>query len=111
VWAATYVLLGLRYSDEFAHALFEEVLSMEQSATYRAIVRRSQSAEARHLLLLLGEAKFGPPDATVRAALEGIEDLAQLEDLGVRLIRAGSWQELVPAQPTSRRRGREKPKK
>src|SRR4051794_27672906 len=26
VWAAAYVLLGLRYSDELAHALFEEVL-------------------------------------------------------------------------------------
>src|SRR5262249_47280976 len=34
------VLLGLRYSDEFANALFQEVLGMEQSATYQAIVRR-----------------------------------------------------------------------
>jgi len=42
VWAATYVLLGLRYSDEFAHALFEEVLGMEESATYQAIVRGAE---------------------------------------------------------------------
>ena len=44
IWAATYVLLGLRYSDEFAHALFEEVLGMEESATYRAIVRAVKKA-------------------------------------------------------------------
>src|SRR5438876_1884033 len=72
VWAATYVLLGLRYSDEFAHALFEEVLGMEQSATYQAIVRRGRAEEARRMLLLQGETKFGPPDAATQAALESI---------------------------------------
>jgi predicted transposase YdaD len=53
VWAATYVLLGLRYSDEVAHALFEEVLGMEQSATYQAIVRKGReegrAEEARRI--------------------------------------------------------------
>src|SRR5262249_37756864 len=39
VLAAAYVLLGLRYSDEFADAVFEEILGMEESSTYRAIVR------------------------------------------------------------------------
>ncbi len=106
VWAATYVLLGLRYSDEIAHALFEEVLGMEQSATYQAIVRRGRAEEGRRLLLLLGETKFGPPDVAARAALESIDDLAQLEELGVRLLSAGSWQELLPAQGQRRRNGR-----
>src|SRR5205085_6225492 len=86
IWAATYVLLGLRYTDEFAHALFEEVLGMEQSATYQAIVRRGRAEEERRMLLLLGEAKFGPPDAAARAALESISDVTRLEALGVRLI-------------------------
>ena len=49
VLAAAYVLLGLRYTDEFADALFEEVLGMEESSTYRAIVRREgQEAAVRH---------------------------------------------------------------
>ena len=103
VWAAAYVLLGLRYSDEFAHALFEEVLGMEESATYQAIVRRSRADEGRRLLLLLGEAKFGPPDAAARATIEGLSDVTELEELGVRLMSAGSWQELL-ARPASRRR-------
>src|SRR5262249_2384411 len=106
VWAATYVLLGLRYSEEFAHALFEEVLGMEQSATYQAIVRRGQAEGMRHLLMLQGEAKFGPPDAAARAAIEGIGDVAQLDELGVRLMSAGSWQELLLPPVQRRRNGR-----
>ncbi len=103
VWAATYVLLGLRYSGEFAHALFEEVLGMEESATYQAIVRRGRADEGRRLLLMLGETKFGPPDAAARATIEGIGDVTELEELGVRLMSAGSWQELL-VRPTQRRR-------
>jgi predicted transposase YdaD len=104
VLAATYVLLGLRYTDEFANALFEEVLGMEESSTYRAIVRRGQIEGERHLLLLQGEAKFGPPDAAARAALEQITDVAELDEVGVRLVTARSWQELLPARGRTRRR-------
>jgi hypothetical protein len=99
VWAATYVLLGLRYADEFARALFEEVLGMEQSTTYQAIVRRGRAEQARRMLLLLGEAKFGPPDEVTRAALEQISDLARLEALAVRLVNAASWPELLGDRP------------
>jgi predicted transposase YdaD len=108
VWAATYVLLGLRYSDDFAHALFQEVLGMEQSATYQAIRRRERAEEARRFLLLQGETKFGSPDAPTRAVIDGIGDLAQLEDLGVRLVNAASWQELLPPTSPRRRNGRRK---
>jgi len=104
VLAAVYVLLGLRYTDDFADALFEEVLGMEESSTYRAIVRRGREEEGRHMLLLMGEAKFGPPDAAARAAIESITDVAQLEELAVRLITADRWQELLPARGRTRRR-------
>ena len=109
VWAATYVLLGLRYSEAVAHAIFEEILGMEQSVTYQAIVRRGReegrTEEARRLLLLQGETKFGPPAAATRAALESIGDLAYLEELGMRLMTASSWQDLLPS-PAPRRKGR-----
>ena len=114
VLLATCAILGLRYSDEVAHALFEEVLGMEESATYQAIFRRARdegreegrAEEALRLLLLLGESKFGPPDAGTRAALERIDDLARLEALAMRLRSAGSWQELLAPQAPPRRRGR-----
>jgi predicted transposase YdaD len=113
VWAATYVLLGLRYSDAFAQALFEEVLGMEESATYQAIVRRGREEGRvegeRRLLLLQGETKFGPPDRAARATIESINDLARLEELGVRFVNAGSWQEWLAPPATRRRSGRRRP--
>ena len=42
LWATTYVLLGLRYSDAFADLLFQEVLGMEESTTYQAIIRKGR---------------------------------------------------------------------
>jgi len=112
IMAAAYVLLGLRYSDETAHALFGEVLGMEESATYRAIVRkglqqgleRGRAEGARHTLLVFGEAKFGPPDTATRIAIDAMSDLGQLDELAVRLMSAASWQELVPSP--RRRNGR-----
>ncbi len=106
VLAAAYVLLGLRYTDDFANALFEEVLGMEESSTYRAIVRRGRIEGEWHLLLILGESKFGPPDDATRAAIESIADVAQLENLAARLMTADSWQELLPARGRTRRRPR-----
>jgi predicted transposase YdaD len=109
---AAYVLLGLRYSDEIAHALFEEVLGMEESSTYRAIVRKGleqgRVEGTRHTLLLQGEAKFGPPDNATRAAIDGMSDLERLDELAVRLMSAASWQELIPP-PTRRRNGHRRP--
>jgi hypothetical protein len=109
VLAATYVLLGLRYSEQVAQALFEEVLGMEESSTYQAIVRKGRvvgrAEEARRLLLLQGEEKFGQPDAAARSAIENISDLEQLEALGVRLITASSWEDLLAAQGPRHRSG------
>jgi predicted transposase YdaD len=100
LWAAAYLLLGLRYSAEFAQAIFQEVLGMEESATYQAIVRRSRAEEARRLLLLAGSNKFGAPDPATRARIEQWEDLEQLEQLvAVGVATATSWQDLLPPPP------------
>jgi predicted transposase YdaD len=108
IMASAYVLLGLRYSDEIAHALFEEVVGMEESATYQAIVRKGRemglTEEARQVLLMLGERRFGTPDAATRAAINATSDLPQLHELLVRLMTAASWQELVPPRRNGRRR-------
>ena len=116
--AAAYVLLGLRHTDEFAQTLFEEVLGMEESATYQAIVRRGreQGLElgrergrvegARRMLLLQGATKFGIPDPATRARIEALDDFGRLEELIVRLLRTDSWQELLGVQPPRRRNGR-----
>lgn len=102
LWAATYVLLGLRYSDALADLLFQEVLGMEESTTYQAIVRKSRLAEARQMLLRQGRKLFGSVDEATEAALNAIEDVEKLEELGERVLDVSSWQELL--QPIKRRR-------
>lgn len=103
LWSATYLLLGLRYSDAFADLLFQEVLGMEESSTYQAIMRK----EARRLLLLLGEEKLGPPSEAAIAAVNAFEHVEQLEQVGKRLLHVDSWEELL-ANPSRRKRNRRK---
>ena len=75
----------------------------EASSTYQAIVRRGRVEGARHFLLLVGSDKFGPPDPATLAALEAIDDMSRLEQLGIQLMSATSWQELLPTPPRRRR--------
>ncbi|HZV06485.1 MAG TPA: hypothetical protein VE999_15500 [Gemmataceae bacterium] len=106
LWAATYLLLGLRYSDAFADMLFREVLGMEESTTYQAILRKGRLAEARRFLFLIGEDKLGPPSEAARAAVNAVEDAEQLEELGKRVSRVDSWEELLATSSRRRRDGR-----
>jgi predicted transposase YdaD len=106
IMAAAYVLLGLRYSDEVAHALFEEVLGMEESSTYQAIVRTGRAQEAREMLLLIGGTLLGAPDEATQAAINAMSDLEQLHELGRRLAHAASWQDVVPPFRRRNRRRR-----
>lgn len=105
LWAATYVLLGLRYSDSFADLLFQEVLGMEESVTYQAIARKERLAEARQILLRLGQKRFGPVDEATAATLNTIEEIQRLEELSEHVLDVASWHELLPPIRRHRRRG------
>jgi predicted transposase YdaD len=110
VWAAAYVLLGLRYSPALAAHLFQGVVSMKESSTYQAILEEGRTegavAEAKKVLRLQGNVAFGPPDAQTAALIEGLDDLARLEELLKGLLTAGSWQELLGRPAPGRRSGR-----
>lgn len=62
---STYVLMGLRYEEGLIRGLIEEVLGMEESVTYQAIIRKGKSAgaveEAQKIVLRQGELRFGAP--------------------------------------------------
>jgi hypothetical protein len=95
LWTATYVLMGLRYSDEFAEMLLRGVGAMKESVTYQAIIREGRVAEAQAILLRQGTKRFGtPPDAT-RAVIEGIAAIDRLELLLDRVLDVESWEELL----------------
>lgn len=68
---------------------------MHDSVTYQAVLDEGRGEEARKLLLLQGERRFGPPDAATVAAVRAITDLERLERLGVRLLEVDSWAELL----------------
>jgi predicted transposase YdaD len=72
---------------------------MKESSTYQAILEEGRSegriAEARKLLLLQGNARFGPPDDQARAVLERTSNIEVLEGLFVRLPNVSGWHELL----------------
>jgi predicted transposase YdaD len=119
IWAAAYILLGLRFSPVLAAQLFRGVVTMKESSTYQAILAEGRAegrtegrtegaiAEAKRVLRLQGDDAFGPPDARLAAAIERLNDLTRLEELLKRVRTAESWQQLLgqsPPGPRGRRR-------
>jgi hypothetical protein len=100
LWAATYVLMGLRYSKEVTVPLLQGVRAMKESVTYQAIVEEGRIAEAQAILLRLGSKRFGPPSTSVQTTLEGIAELDRLESLSDRLLDVESWDELLADDTT-----------
>jgi predicted transposase YdaD len=98
-WSATYILMGVRYEQALIDRLLQGVLTMEESVTYQAILRKGEAKgeakEARRILLLLGREMFGEPQADVQAALDALSDVRRLEELAVRLRHVSGWQELL----------------
>jgi predicted transposase YdaD len=109
VLLAAFVLLGLRYSRAFAQQLYQEVLGMEESASYQLIVERGEAKGLRRAMLLLGEDRFGPPSDAVKARLNEVDDIERLEELTGRLLHVGSWEELLRSLGP-RRSGRRRPR-
>jgi predicted transposase YdaD len=122
IWAATYVLMGVRFPRALVEQLLRGVQSMKESTTYQAILSEGRAegrvegrvegraegalAGARRLLLRLGETRLGRADASVRASLDDITDIDKLDELGDRLLHVSSWRELLSEQPRRRSRRR-----
>jgi predicted transposase YdaD len=103
LWAATDLLLGLRYDKDLAQHLLRGVRGMRESSTYQAILEegreegevRGRLAQARYDVLQLGTDKFGPADVETTSALDRINDTDVLHQLLLGVLRTSSWQELL----------------
>lgn len=108
-WAATFVLLGSRFPPEEARELLRRVWPMQESSTYQWMLQQGRAEgradEAKRILRLQGESRFGPPDAGTAAALENLNDIRRLEELAVKLPGCTSWKELLGRSPRRRSRG------
>lgn len=98
-WAAAKILAGLLYPVAVANQLFKGVRDMRESSVYRDIERKGRlkgrAEGAQRYLLLQGTKLFGDPSASVRARLANITSQAELDELSVRLLQVGSWNELL----------------
>jgi predicted transposase YdaD len=76
---------------------------MRESVTYQAILEEVREegreegriVEARAMVMLIGEQRFGPPSSAATRTLAAIDDAARLESLARRLIAATSWDDLL----------------
>jgi predicted transposase YdaD len=102
LWTTTYILMGLRYPEAISQRVLREVRSMKDSVTYQGILREGREegerlgreAEAREMLLRLGERRFGVPGIGVAQTLEALP-LERLHALSLRLLDVESWDELL----------------
>ena len=115
LWAAVWVMLGMRYTPDVAQHLLKGVPGMRESTTYQAILNEGREegvevgrekgreegrqegalAELRRVILRRGGRRFGDPPAGVRAALEGLRSIEKLEEIEEQLDRASDWSEIV----------------
>ncbi len=101
LWTATFLLMGLRFSDELVFQLLEGVQTMHQSTTYQAILREGRQEGKvegeQKLLLRQGTKRFGKPDAPTMAAIEAIQEIDRLEAIGERILDPNirDWDDLL----------------
>ena len=103
LWAATYLLVGLRYSAEVAQVIESLARALRESTTYQAILREGEArgearglAEgARRALLRAGSRRLGPPDPDTVAALTAITEVERLERMTERVLDAASWADVI----------------
>lgn len=103
LWAATFILMGLRYDADEARQLLHEARAMRESATYQWILdegrvegrAEGRAEEARRLLIRLGSRRYGPPSAENVRQIEALDSPERLEQLADGLFTAGSWNELL----------------
>jgi predicted transposase YdaD len=107
LWTATYLLMGLRYSNEFASHLLRGVRDMRESTTYQAIRSEGRDegliegciAGERRVLLRLGTKNFGTPAPAILHAIEAFCDVDRLEALCERMLDSDvdDWNRLLAA--------------
>ncbi len=99
LWTATFLLTGLRITEDKVLPLFRGVHGMKESSTYQYILREGEAQgaakELRKILLRQGQKRFGAPPAAVVQTLESLSDLDRMERMADRVIEVSSWQELL----------------
>ncbi|HEX7378085.1 MAG TPA: hypothetical protein VF278_13280, partial [Pirellulales bacterium] len=89
------LLAGLRVRRNVALNIFRGVHMLEESDTYLMILEQGAERTRRGDILLLGEARLGSPDETVRDKLTDVTDLERLKRMLLATATATNWQEIL----------------
>ena len=92
---STFVLSGLRLDQQVALKLFRRYHAVEDSTTYQYIIEQGALRGVRALLLEQGASKFGAPTEKVKASIQELEDLPRLKRMGLRVLTAKSWNDIL----------------
>lgn len=100
LWAATHLLMGLKYERELVSVMLQKVRSvMEYSTTYQEIIEKGEAKgslrRAREVILRLGSRRFQPPSESIRQSIQSIQDDTVLDQLLDRVLVSNSWEELL----------------
>ena len=100
LWAASSILMGLKYERALIERLITEVRGMAESVTIDIFKEWGAKELARKIILQQGTVRFGEPPDAVKQAIERTEELTRLVELATRLLQVDSWDELL-APPTA----------
>jgi hypothetical protein len=92
---ATFVLTGLRVSEQNLPDLFRGVKVMHESSAFKLYEEKGRVEAYHQVLFRQGWNRFGPPDAATEAALRAIRDLDRLERMADAILTAHSWEEFL----------------
>ena len=94
--SSTYLLSGLRYSQDQIERLYMSLSTiLEDSTTFQHTILIGRVRGYRDLLLRQGRSTFGDPSPAAESAIRGIEDVGRLERLADRLLTATNWDDLL----------------
>ncbi len=108
LWAATAILMGLRYNEELTAAVLRSVRSiMQHSVTYQAILEEGIDEGVirgmQNTLLRQGAKRLGAVSGETTDRIRAIHDPDRLDALLLRLLDVSDWRALFddPSDPTS----------
>lgn len=99
LFGASFVLNGLRYTDEQIRRVYMSLSTvLEDSTTYQWLMRQGRMKGHQELLLRMGRKRFGPPTEAGEASVRAIDTLDRLERMADRIFDATGWDDLLATE-------------
>ena len=99
---ASYVMLGLNYSQDQIDNVFKGITDMRESSTFQAILEEGRAKgnveKAQEFVLVAGTEQFGQPDEQTQQKITSLTDPDHLKKLLIKCLKVSGWDELFSDQ-------------